>query len=129
MQLLLDSSVLIDALRMRKGRREWLAQLVRSGIVLSTSALNMAEVYSGMCPEEEANTKAFLTALECREITASVAEAAGKLKRQWAQKGRSLTLADTMVAAVALEQNCPLVTENRKDFPMPRLQLFELPKE
>jgi len=129
MQLLLDSSVLIDALRMRKGRREWLAELVRAGIVLSTSALNIAEVYSGMRPEEEARTKAFLTALECREITASVAEAAGKLKRHWALKGRSLALADTMVAAVAIEQGCPLATDNRKNFPMARLQLYELPKE
>jgi hypothetical protein len=129
MQLLLDSSVLIDALRMRKGRREWLAKLVRDGIVLSTSALNVAEVYSGMRPEEEARTKEFLTALECREITASVAESAAKIKKQWAQKGRSLTLADTMVAAVAIEQGCPLATDNRKDFPMPRLQLYELPKE
>src|SRR5277367_6552969 len=98
MQLLLDSSVLIDALRRRKGRREWLADLVRDGVVLSTSALNVAEVYAGMRPEEEERTKAFLTALECREITAIVAEAAGKLKKQWAQKGRSLTFADTIVA-------------------------------
>ena len=128
MQLLLDSSVLIDALRLRHGRRQWLAELVRAGHTLATSALNLAEVYAGMRPEEEARTKAFLSALECREITASVAEMAGKLKRQWAKKGRTLTLADTMVAAVALQQGCPLATDNRKDFPMPQLQLYELPE-
>jgi hypothetical protein len=128
MQLLLDSSVLIDALRLRHGRRQWLAELVRAGHTLATSALNLAEVYAGMRPEEEARTKAFLSALECREITASVAEVAGKLKRQWAKRGRTLTLADTMVAAVALQQGCPLATDNRKDFPMPQLQLYELPE-
>jgi predicted nucleic acid-binding protein len=128
MQLLLDSSVLIDALRLHHGRRQWLAELVRAGHTLATSALNLAEVYAGMRPEEEARTKAFLSALECREITASVAEMAGKLKRQWAKKGRTLTLADTMVAAVALQQGCPLATDNRKDFPMPQLQLYELPE-
>jgi predicted nucleic acid-binding protein len=128
-QLLLDSSVLIDALRSRRGRRQWLAGLVRAGHTLATSALNLAEVYAGMRPEEEAPTKAFLNALECHAITASVAETAGKLKRQWAQKGRTLTLADAMVAAVALEQDSPLATDNRKDFPMPRLQLFELPED
>jgi predicted nucleic acid-binding protein len=129
MRLLLDSSVLIDALRMRRGRRQWLAELVRGGHTLATSALNLGEVYSGMRLEEEARTQAFLNALECHAITASVAEAAGKLKRQWAQKGRTLTLADMLVAAVALEQDCPLVTDNRKDFPMPRLQLYDLPEE
>jgi len=129
MQLLLDSSVLIDALRSRRGRRQWLAGLVRAGNRLATSALNLGEVYAGMLPEEEERTKAFLGALEYHEITARVAEMAGKLKRQWAQKGRTLTLADTIVAAVALEQGCPLVTDNRKDFPMPGLQLHELPEE
>jgi len=129
MQLLLDSSVLIDALRLRRGRRRWLAGLVRAGNRLATSALNLGEVYAGMRPEEEERTKAFLGALECHEITARVAEMAGKLKRQCAQKGRTLTLADTIVAAVALEQGCPLVTDNRKDFPMPGLQLYELPEE
>jgi predicted nucleic acid-binding protein len=129
MQLLLDSSVLIDALRLRRGRRQWLAELVRQGHILTTSALNLAEVYAGIHPVEEARTKAFLDALECHEITASVAETAGKLKQQWAQMGRTLTLADTMVATVALEQGCPLATDNRKDFPMPGLQLYELPQK
>jgi predicted nucleic acid-binding protein len=129
MRLLLDTSVLIDALRRRRGRRQWLAELVRAGHTLATSALNLAEVYAGMRPEEEARTKAFLNALECHEITASVAKMAGKLKSQWARQGRTLTLADTMVAAVALEQDCPLATDNRKDFPMPRLHLYETPED
>jgi predicted nucleic acid-binding protein len=127
MRLLLDSSVLIDVLRSRAGRREWLADLVSRGDTLATSALNLAEVYAGMRPEEEERTKALLNSLECYEITASVAETAGKLKRQWAKRGRPLTLADTIIAAVALEHRCPLATDNRKDFPMPELQLYELP--
>jgi predicted nucleic acid-binding protein len=123
MRLLLDTSVLIDALRARRARRAWLAELVRAGHSLETSALNVAEVYAGMRPEEEVRTKAFLGALLCHSITAGAAETAGRLKNQWARKGRTLTLADTMVAAVAMEQGCVLVTENRKDFPMPEVRL------
>src|ERR1700693_248441 len=129
MQRLLDTSVLIDALRLRRGRRQWLAERVRRGDTLATSTLNLAEVYAGMRPEEEARTKAFLSALESHEITASVAEMAGKLKRQWSQRGRTLTLANTLVAAVALQQGCSLATDDRKDFPMPGLQLCKLPGE
>jgi|CZKK01.1.fsa_nt_gi predicted nucleic acid-binding protein len=129
MELLLDTSVLIDALRLRRGRRQWLAQLVRAGHTLTTSALNLAEVYAGMRPAEETRTKAFLLALDCHEITASVAEMAGKLKSEWARKGRTLTLADTVVAAVALQQGCPLATDNRKDFPMPELNHYPMPEE
>ena len=129
MQLLLDTTVLIDALRLRRGRRQWLAGLVLAGHTLGTSSLNLAEVYAGMRPQEEAQTKAFLSALQCHEITASVAEAAGKLKNHWARQGRTVTLADMLVAAVALEQGCPLATDKRKDFPIPQLRLYEMPGE
>jgi len=48
------------------------------------------------------------------------------LKREWAQRGKALTLADTIVAAVALEQECVMLTDNRKDFPMPELRPYPL---
>jgi hypothetical protein len=127
MRMLLDTSVLIDALRSRRARRAWLAELVRNGHSLETSAWNVAEVYAGMRPEEEERTKVFLGALLCHPITASAGERAGRLKNQWAQRGRTLTLADTIVAAVAIEQKCVLVTDNRKDFPMPQVRLYDLP--
>ncbi|MGA6981513.1 MAG: hypothetical protein WBZ11_08185, partial [Candidatus Sulfotelmatobacter sp.] len=65
----------------------------------------------------------------CHEITAGVAEIAGKLKNLWATKGRTITLADALVAAVALQLDCTLATDNRKDFPMPELKLYPLPLE
>ncbi len=128
MRMLLDTSVLIDALRAQRGRRDWLAGLVRSGHSLETSALNVAEVYAGMRPEEKAKTKAFLGALLCHPVTASAGERAGQFKSQWSRRGRTLTLADTIVAAVAVEQGCVLVTDNRKDFPMAEVRLYDLPE-
>ena len=47
---------------------------------------------------------------------------------QWACKGRTLALADTIVAAAAIENHCVLMTDNRKDFPMPELDLYPLPE-
>jgi predicted nucleic acid-binding protein len=126
MRLLLDTSVLIDALRLRHGRRELLADLVRAQHTLATSTLNIAEVYAGMRASEEAETEAFLGALDCYEITANVGRLAGKLKNQWAKKGRTLSLADTIVEAVAVENDCALMTDNGKDFPMPELQRYPL---
>ena len=127
MRLLLDTSVLIDALRLRRGRRELLAELVRSGHSLATSALNIAEVFAGMRSEEEASTRRFLDALECYDVTHASAELAGRLRRDWARKGRTLTLTDTLIAAAALKNDCLLATDNRKDFPMPELELYSLP--
>lgn len=127
MRLLLDTSVLIDVLRARSQRREFLAGLVRSGHTLATTALNVAELYAGMRAGEEAPTENFLDALECLEFAASAARVAGRLKNLWARKGRTLTLADTIVAAIAIENRCALLTDNAKDFPMRELQLYPLP--
>lgn len=128
MRLLLDTSVLIDALRARRNRRAWLAELVRAGHRLETSALNVAELYAGMRPEEENATREFLAGLRIHPISAGVAEHAGRLKYARSRKGRMLTLADTIIAATAIEQGCELVSDNRRDFPMRELTLFEIPE-
>ena len=126
MRLLLDTSVLIDVLRLRHRRRELLAELVQAGHTLATSALNIAEVYAGMRPDEAQRTEALLSVLDCYDLTGTSGRRAGALKQQWARKGRTLALADMMVAAIALERGCTLMTDNRKDFPM-ELDVFDLP--
>jgi predicted nucleic acid-binding protein len=119
--------VLVDVLRSRHGRRELLAELARGGHHLATSALNVAEVFAGMRPEEKAATETFLDALDCYALTKTAGQLAGALKNKWARKGRTLTLADAIVAAIALEHDCTLMTDNRKDFPMTELEYYPLP--
>jgi predicted nucleic acid-binding protein len=127
MRLLLDTSVLIDALRSRHGRRELLAELVRAGHSLATTALNVAEVYAGMRPDEAHETESFLGALDCYSLTAELGRRAGFLKQQRGRKGRTLALDDMIVAAIALEHGCTLMTDNRKHFAMAELNQFDLP--
>lgn len=127
MKLLLDSSVLIDVLRARNQRRSQLAQLVRAGHELCTTALNIAEIYAGMRLGEEQATEALLNGLELYDITYGVGRRAGQFKNAWSRKGRTLTLADSMIAAVAEERGCALITDNAKDFPMPEVKLYPLP--
>jgi predicted nucleic acid-binding protein len=126
MDLLLDTSVLIDALRSRNARRQLLARLVNEGHHFSTTALNIAEIYAGIRPGENELTGALLDSLECHELTASSGRRAGLLKNEWARKGRTLSLADTIIAAIAIDKECSLMTDNRKDFPMPELNLYPL---
>jgi len=128
MRLLLDTTVLIDVLRMRRRRPQLLAELIRAGHTLSTSAVNTAEVYAGVRSQEEAATELFLGALECHPITRAAARRAGTMKRDWSRKGRTLTLADTLVAAVALENDCHVVADNGRDFPMPEVKRYSLPE-
>ena len=127
MKLFLDTTVLIDVLRNRKGRRQLLADLVRAGHTFSTSVLNVAEVYAGMRAGEEARTEAFLEGLEEFDIGGQASRAAGKLKMAWSKKGRAIRLPDAIIAAIAIEKGCALLTDNRKDFPMTELRLYPLP--
>ncbi len=127
MNLLLDTAVMIDVIRFRNQRNEFLAELVRSGHRLYTSTLNIAELYAGIRPRESARIEALLSGLEYYELSASIARLAGQIRNAWAQKGRTLSLADTIVAATAIDRGCALLTDNRKDFPMPEVQLYLLP--
>jgi tRNA(fMet)-specific endonuclease VapC len=127
MKLLLDTSILIDVLRLTNQRSSWLAELVRGGHTLATTTLNIAELYAGMRPAEEVRTEALLSGLELHELSGTAARLAGRLKNTWARKGRTLTLADMIVAAIAIERGCALLTDNRRDFPMPEVELYPLP--
>ncbi len=127
MILLLDTTVLIDALRARKGRRALLAELIEGGHTLATAAINVGEVYAGMRPGEEPQTEALISNLECFSMTEAVARKAGRLKCEWAQRGQTFALADMIVAATALEHEATLMTDNRKDFRMVKgLALYPL---
>jgi predicted nucleic acid-binding protein len=124
---LLDSSVLIDALNKRNGRPQFLAQLSQQDILLACCAVNVTELYMGLRPGEEAKTEKFLRSLEFYPVTWEVAQHAGNLFRQWRQKGQTLSYPDVTIAAVALVHKLVLVTDNQKHFPMPELQVFQLP--
>jgi predicted nucleic acid-binding protein len=127
MTILLDTSVIIDALRKKRGRSEFLNLSKQAGDTHACSALNVAEVYAGMRPTEAAATEAFLQGLECIEVTQEVARQAGSLKYAWERKGVTIDIPDAIVAATALNFNLWLATDNRRDFPMPDLKLFHLP--
>jgi len=60
-------------------------------------------------------------------VTAAIARQAGLLRRDWQKKGHTLSYTDVTIAAVALSHQAPLLTDNRKHFPMPELQLLPLP--
>jgi predicted nucleic acid-binding protein len=119
--LLLDTTVLIDVLRARQNRRSLLIELVEAGHTLATTAINIGEVYSGIRSGEEDQTERFLSSLGCYPVSAAIARKAGSLKNKWSRKGRTLTLADMLIAATALEHGLTLMTDNRKDFPIPEL--------
>jgi len=120
---LLDTTVIIDAINEKKNRNVSLIHLAQQGHTLSCCPINVTEVYAGLRPKEEQKTAALLRSLRLFPITNAVAELAGRLKRQYSQKGKTLTVPDVMIAAVAIHYHLTLITDNTKDFPMPELSL------
>ena len=124
---LLDTSVIIDALNDKRGRRELLLGLVKQGHVLACCPINVTEIYAGLRPKEETATEEFLRSLEYYHLTWPVARLAGLLKRDYGRKGMTVTVPDATIAAVALIHELTLMTDNIKDFPMKELSLYPLP--
>jgi len=125
---LLDTSVIIDALNNRRGRRDLLLDLVKRGSLLACCPINVTEIYAGLRPKEEEATEEFLRSLEYYHVTWPAARLAGLLKRDYGRKGTTLTVADATIAAVALVHELTLMTDNVKDFPMKELALYPLPQ-
>ena len=121
---LLDSSIIIDALNGKRGRRELIDQLIENGAEMACCSINITEVYAGLRPGEEIKTERLLRSLKFYPVTWEIAKQAGELQNVWRQQNRTLSLPDTTIAAVALANDLMLVTGNLKDFPMPEWRLY-----
>jgi len=74
---LLDTSVIIDAINDGRGRRQFLRELLEQGNTLACCPINITEVYAGLRPNEEHDTRRFLQALDLYPLTWPVSELAG----------------------------------------------------
>ena len=123
---LLDTNVIVDALRKRNDRHLLVDRLLDQGRPLASCPITITEVYAGMRAHEERATRTFMQSLLFFVITEEIAEQAGLLKAHYARRGRTISFQDASIAAVCIAYDCALVTENTKDFPMPELQLYSL---
>ena len=99
----------------------------QQGHSLACCPVNVAEVFAGMRPKEEQRTKQLLYSLQLYPITFPVAEKAGLLRRDQAKKGKTISLTDALIAAVAIHNQLTLITDNTKDLQLPGLSLYPLP--
>ena len=120
--LLLDSTVLIDALRGRPAV-ERLRRLRDDRVRLLTTPINVEEIVRGLRPSEAAAAGALFAGLHLLPVRRMEGEQAGAWRRDYASRGITLHQADCLIAACALSADARLATANAKDFPMAELDV------
>lgn len=118
--------MLIDVLRGRPAAFKVLG-LRRGGEVPWTCPINVEEVWRGLRFGEEESADGLLDALRLAVLGRSEARRAGAWRRQFAAQGTTLSQADCLIAAAAVELGVPLATGNPKDFPMEELEVEHWP--
>ncbi|MEX2627073.1 MAG: PIN domain-containing protein [Ilumatobacteraceae bacterium] len=125
-RILLDSTVIIDALRGRPAAAH-LAALRRRRIEPWVCAISVEEIWRGLRHGEEDGVRRFFGAVHIAPIGAPEGELAGTWRRSFADQGITLHQADCLIAAAARGIDAPLATANTRDFPMEELVVEHWP--
>lgn len=121
---LLDITILIDLFRGRQEAIDFLDQLLQEGS-LCVCAIVVAEIFSGIRPEELSKVEEFVEAMNYYPVEYRTAKRAGLYRRDFQKKGITLSISDTLIAATAIEHSLTLVTKNVRHFPMTELSIIE----
>jgi predicted nucleic acid-binding protein len=124
--LLLDTTVLIDALRGRPAA-ERLRGMRSAAHVPWICAINVEEVLRGARDKEEALVMRALNGFQMAPLGRTEGERAGRWRREYAQRGITLSQGDCLIAAAAVSVGLPLATGNPKHFPMEELEVEHWP--
>jgi predicted nucleic acid-binding protein len=122
---LLDTTEIIQFLRGSREKKELFETLINRGDILSCCAISVSETYYGMNESERTLTDAFFEGLLYFPVTIDEAKLAGQWRKDYRQKGLTLTLNDTLIAAVCFYEKAVLITGNRKHFPMKEITVME----
>lgn len=124
--VLLDTTVLIDALRGRQAA-QGIRGLRQQGDDPFVCAINVEELFRGLGRGEEAVAARLVRGLRAAPLGAAQGRKAGEWRRRFAARGRTLSQADCLIAAAAVSIGARLITANPKDFPMKELRVEHWP--
>ena len=100
---------------------------MRHGHRICVCCVNIAELYSGLSLEHGSQAKLLIDALEYCDATPDTARQAGVYRYEFARRGISLSVTDTLVAAIAKANDAIIVTANIRHYPMEDVQAQQYP--
>jgi len=122
--VLIDTSVLIEFLRRKPRAVALFRDLSARHINLAISSVSVAELYGGIRLGEETKVARMIESLDCLPLTTSIAKQAGLIRAEQRRLGRTFALDDMMIGATAIAFGFPLITDNRKDFEIPEIEIY-----
>ena len=120
---LVDTDIAIDFLRRRDYAQKLLESWAGEGL-LAISTLTHLEIYQGMKTGEEKATNSFLDGLVSVAVDIPIARRAGTMLGELRSKGKTIGIADAIIAATALQFGAPLLTNNIEHYPFPNLKVI-----
>jgi predicted nucleic acid-binding protein len=126
LRVLLDTTVLIDALRGGPAA-ERVRGLREQGHVPWISPINIEEVLRGARESEEPVMLRFLEGMRLVELGQKEGVRAGRWRREHTREGVTLSQSDCLIAAAAIGIGARLATGNPKHLPMDGLDVEHWP--
>jgi predicted nucleic acid-binding protein len=114
--VVLDSTFVVDHLRGLPAARERWAQLFERGDQPVATELVTCEVRSGLRDADVPVLERLLRPMEFVQPGIETAMLAGRWRSDLRRSGRTLSLADALIAAAAFDLNAPVLTRNVRDF-------------
>lgn len=116
MRLVIDSTFLIDHLRGLPAATDRLADIFENGDDPIVTEVIVCEVRAGLHPEDERHLAALLEPMEFVQPDPATAMRAGRWRAELRARGRTLSLADALIAAAAASMDASVLTRNVRDF-------------
>src|SRR3954452_17366261 len=118
MRYLLDADTLIDYIQDRGNARPRITAMIEQDDEIAVCVITVGEVYSGLSSKKRAIWESWIMALSYWHIGYDVAAKAGTYRKMASEAGRTLSITDSLLAALAVDRDAVLLTSNLKDYPM-----------
>jgi len=120
MGIVIDTDILIDLLRNKEYAVKKINELEKNE-ELATTDINAFELYFGAYnsrfkEKNIASTKGLLKAMILFHTHEESMEIAGRIFSEKRAKGKMMEIRDVLIAAIALQNGCRLLTNNRDHF-------------
>ncbi len=123
MYLVLDSSFVIDHLRGDPGARGRWHRMFEEGDQPVVTEIVVCEVRTGLRAVDEAILERFLLPTEFVKPDRATAMLAGRWRAEVRDRGRTLGIADALIAAAAFQLGGGVVTRDLRDFSLTPVRL------